>query len=125
MAKERSAWADDSSLSRKTLPTRRRTFFPLSPSLQTHLWIGKYFIQYTRPFYSLLSINGMLYSRAYLFSWSPHGAYQFLNTGIGLAYWQGQHHAHRRTHRSRATVALAFTLMCAIIAVGSTCRSLL
>ena len=34
-------------------------------------------------------------------------------------------HAHLRTHRSPATVALAFALMCAIIGVGSTCRSLL
>ena len=34
-------------------------------------------------------------------------------------------HARLRTHRSRATVALAFTLMCAIIGVASTCRSLL
>ena len=30
-----------------------------------------------------------------------------------------------RTHRSPATVALPFALMCAIIAVGSTCQSLI
>ena len=34
-------------------------------------------------------------------------------------------HAHLRTPGSRATVALPFTLMCAIIAVGSTCQSLI
>ena len=33
-------------------------------------------------------------------------------------------HAHRRARRSLATVALTFALMCAIIKVGSTCRSL-
>jgi hypothetical protein len=30
-------------------------------------------------------------------------------------------HAHLRMHRSPATVALAFALMCAIIGAGSTC----
>ena len=34
-------------------------------------------------------------------------------------------HAHRHTHRSRATVAIPFALMCAIIAIGSTCRLLI
>jgi hypothetical protein len=33
-------------------------------------------------------------------------------------------HAHHRTHRSPATVALPFALMCAIIRVANTCRSL-
>jgi len=34
-------------------------------------------------------------------------------------------HAHLRTRRSPATVALAFALMCAIIGAGSTCPSLI